>query len=93
MECIKERNLDPMAVSEIIVKNCDPFLWGKDAASLVYHTVMLESVAEMNLKILMLNWKVIMPQYVLDKYLYAEVWIECLLRASEWRIIKCECYL
>ena len=39
VECIKERNLDPMTVPGIVVKNHGPFSWGKDAASSVYHAM------------------------------------------------------
>ena len=55
VECIKELRLDPMAIPGIIVKNHGPFSWGKDAASSVYHAVVMDVVAEMNLKTLLLN--------------------------------------
>jgi L-ribulose-5-phosphate 4-epimerase len=68
VECIKERNLDPMTVPGIVVKNHGPFSWGKDAASSVYHAVVMESVAEMDIKTLMLNPKATVPQHVLEKH-------------------------
>lgn len=68
VECIKERGIDPMLIPGIIVKSHGPFLWGEDVASSVYHAVVLEAVAEMGLKTLMLNPKAIMPHYVLDKH-------------------------
>lgn len=68
VECIKERGIDPMAVPGVLVKNHGPFSWGKDAAASVYHAVVMEAVAEMNLKTLLLNPKAGMAQYVLKKH-------------------------
>lgn len=55
VETLKKRNIDSMAVPGIVVKNHGPFSWGKDAAASVYHAVVVDVVAEMNLKTLMLN--------------------------------------
>lgn len=68
VECIKERKIDPMAVPSIIVKNHGPFSWGKDAATSVYHAVVLDTVAEMSLKTLFLNPKATMSKYILEKH-------------------------
>ena len=68
VECIKERKIDPIAVPGVVVRNHGPFSWGKDAAESVYHAVVMEKVAEMDLKTLMLNPAASMPQYVLDKH-------------------------
>ena len=68
IECIRERKIDPMAVPGIVVKNHGPFSWGKDAASSVYHAVVMETVAEMDLKTLILNPEASIAQYVLDKH-------------------------
>lgn len=68
VECIKERGIDPLAVPGIVVKNHSPFTWGRDAAASVYHAVVMDVVAEINLKTLMLNPKASMAQYVLDKH-------------------------
>lgn len=68
VEVLKERNIDPMAVPGIIVKNHGPFSWGKDAATSVYHAVIMDVVAEMTIKTLMLNPKAAMPNYILDKH-------------------------
>lgn len=57
-----------MAVPGILVKNHGPFSWGKDAATSVYHAVVMDVVAEMNLKTLMLNSDAEMKQYILDKH-------------------------
>ncbi len=68
VDCIKERGIDPMAVPGIVVKNHGPFSWGKDATSSVYHAVVMEAVAEMNLKTLLLNPHASISQHVLDKH-------------------------
>ena len=68
VECIQERNIDPMAVPGVVVKNHGPFSWGKDAAASFYHAVVMDVVAEMNLKTLMLNPQASMGEYVLDKH-------------------------
>ena len=68
VECIKKREIDPIAVPGVVVRNHGPFSWGKDAADAVYHAVVMETVAEMDLKTLMLNPDASMPQYVLDKH-------------------------
>lgn len=68
VECIKARGYHPLDIPGIVVKNHGPFSWGKDAASAVYHAVVMDVVAEMNLKTLMLNSKASMEQYILDKH-------------------------
>lgn len=67
-ECINKRNIDPMAVPGVIVRNHGPFSWGRDAAASVYHAVVMDAVAEMNLKTLLLNPQALMQQYILDKH-------------------------
>lgn len=68
VECIRERELDPLAVPGILARNHGPFAWGTNAAESVYHAVVMEAVAEMALKTLALNPHASMPQYVLDKH-------------------------
>ena len=68
IETIDSLNLDPMAVPGIVVKNHGPFAWGKNPANAVYNAVVLEKVAEMDIKTLMLNPEASMQQYVLDKH-------------------------
>ncbi len=68
IETIEARKKDPLAVPGIIVKNHGPFTWGKNAGESVYHAVVLETVAEMALKSLMLNRNSTLDQYVLDKH-------------------------
>lgn len=68
VECFMRRNIDPVAVPGTVVKNHGPFSWGKDAAESVFNAVVMESVAEMGLKTLLLNREAELQQYVLDKH-------------------------
>lgn len=68
VETLQGRKIEPMAVPGIVVRNHGPFSWGKDAAASVYHAVVMETVAEMDLKTLMLNPDAAISQYVLDKH-------------------------
>lgn len=68
IEYFESTNTDHMAVPGCVIKNHGPFAWGKDAADAVYHAVVMEKVAEMDLKTLLLNPKALMPQYILDKH-------------------------
>lgn len=68
IETIEDRKIDPMAIPGILVKNHGPFAWGKDAKEAVYHGVVLEHIAEMTLKTLLLNPNASLANYVLDKH-------------------------
>ncbi|MDE7481130.1 L-ribulose-5-phosphate 4-epimerase, partial [Streptococcus agalactiae] len=67
IEEFERRNLDPMAVPGIIVRNHGPFTWGKDPAQAVYHSVVLEEVAKMNRFTEQINPRVEpAPKYIMD---------------------------
>ena len=68
VETIKERGYDALAIPGIVVKNHGPFSWGKDAANSVFNAVVMEKVADMALKTLILNPQSSLDQYVLDKH-------------------------
>lgn len=68
IETVDSGGYDPMAISGIVVKNHGPFAWGKSPANAVYNAVVMEKVAEMDLKTLQLNPNSVMAQYVLDKH-------------------------
>lgn len=68
IETIEKRGYDPMAIPGIVVRNHGPFAWGKNPAGAVYNAVVMEKVAEMDLKTLALNPEASMPQYILDKH-------------------------
>lgn len=68
IEEIEKRGYDVMSIPGIVVKNHGPFAWGKDAYQSVYHAVVLDKVAEMDIKTLVINRNAEMKQYVLDKH-------------------------
>lgn len=68
IETIESLHIDPISVPGIVVKNHGPFAWGTDPDNAVYNAVVLEKVAEMDLKTLALNPQASMQQYVLDKH-------------------------
>jgi len=68
IETVESGGYDPMAIPGIVVKNHGPFAWGKSPANAVYNAVVMEKVAEMDLKTLQLNPNSAMAQYVLDKH-------------------------
>lgn len=70
VETFKNRGIDTMAVPSCVVQNHGPFSWGKDADKSVYHAVVMEKVAEMDIKALLINPNSVMPQYVLDKHYF-----------------------
>ena len=70
VETIKKRNINPLSIPGILVKNHGPFTWGEDVESSVENAVVMECVAEMNIKTLFLNPKASIKQYVLDKHYY-----------------------
>lgn len=70
VETLRNRNIEPLAVPGIVVNHHGPFTWGKTPAASVYHAVVLETVAEMALKTLLLNHDASMDQYILDKHYF-----------------------
>ncbi len=70
IETIEELGIDPMAVPGIVVRNHGPFAWGKSPADAVYHSVVMEEVANMAIKTLTLNPQASLPQFILDKHYY-----------------------
>ncbi len=68
IETIDDRQIDPVAVPGIVVKDHGPFAWGRSPANAVYNAVVMEKVAEMDLKTLMLDPNAEIKQFVLDKH-------------------------
>ena len=68
VQCFAERGISPADVPAVLVKNHGPFAWGKTPAEAVYHAVVLETVADMALKTLLLRRSADMPGYILDKH-------------------------
>ena len=69
VEGFAERDIDPVAVPAVLVRNHGPFTWGKDADAAVYHAVVLDEVAKMAARTEMLQDGVgPAPQYLQDKH-------------------------
>lgn len=68
IETVEKFGYDPMTIPGIIVKNHGPFAWGKSPENAVHNAVIMEKIAEMDIKTLILNPKASMQQYVLDKH-------------------------
>ena len=68
IETIEKLGYDPMSIPGIVVRNHGPFTWGSDAANAVHNAVVLEKIAEMDYKTLMLNPSSEMKKYILDKH-------------------------
>lgn len=63
------RDLDPLEVTAVLVKNHGPFVWGASGKKAVEYAFALEIVAEMAMKALQLNPNAEpAPQYLLDKH-------------------------
>lgn len=68
VETVKETRREPLAVPGVLVRNHGPFTWGKDPAEAVYHSVVLEEIAEMAWKTLQINPSAALPPYILEKH-------------------------
>lgn len=68
VETINNNGNDPMIIPGILVKNHGPFTWGKDSANSVYNAVVMEKIAEMCLKTLVLNPKAHIAKYIIEKH-------------------------
>lgn len=70
IETFNNKSVDPLSVPGVLVKNHGPFAFGKDAKTSVYHAVVMEKVAEIAIKTLVLNKNATLQQYILDKHYY-----------------------
>lgn len=68
IETIDKFGYKPMDIPGILVKNHGPFAWGKSPANAVHNAVIMEKVAEMDIKTLALNPNAEMKRYILDKH-------------------------
>ncbi len=69
VETFRKQEIDPLSIPAVLVKNHGPFAWGKDAREAVHNAVVLEEVAAMQLRTLLLNpGATPMGQDLLDKH-------------------------
>lgn len=63
------KDIDPMTIPGVLVKSHGPFAWGKDAFDAVHNAVVLEEIAAMNYRTMLLNPDVPnMQKELLDKH-------------------------
>jgi L-ribulose-5-phosphate 4-epimerase len=62
------RDLDPLQVPGVLVNNHGPFSWGTGADDAVHNAVVMEEVAKMAFRTLVLNPEAQMDQFLLDKH-------------------------
>ena len=62
------RDLDPEQVPGVLVNNHGPFSWGSGPSEAVHNSVVLEEVAKMTFRSLVLNPDTVMDKYLLDKH-------------------------
>lgn len=69
IETFKERDIDPMQIPGVLVMSHGPFAWGKDAMEAVHNAVVMEEVAAMNFRAMMLTPGIgCMQKELLDKH-------------------------
>ena len=68
VEIVKETGREALDVPGVLVRNHGPFTWGKDPEEAVYHSVVLEEIAEMAWKTLQINPSAALPPYILEKH-------------------------
>lgn len=67
IETFKDKN--PIHIPGVLCKNHGPFSWGKDVTKAVYHAVVLEEIAKMNLYTELLNSNIVpAPQNIQEKH-------------------------
>ena len=67
IEAFRDRN--PMYVPGVVCRNHGPFTWGKDCFAAVYHAVVLEEIAKMDILTERVDPKAARcPQEILDKH-------------------------
>ena len=68
VETVQETGREALDVPGVLVRNHGPFTWGKDPEEAVYHSVVLEEIAEMAWKTLQINPAAALPPYILEKH-------------------------
>ena len=62
------KELDPLHIPGVLVKNHGPFSWGKDADEAVYNAVVMEQVAKMAFISLQVNPQLTMNRLLIEKH-------------------------
>lgn len=70
VQVFNNQNIDPLAVSGVVVANHAPFTWGKNVDKAVENAAVLEYVAEMVYHTKILNPNAKMEEHILDKHYF-----------------------
>ena len=62
------KDLNPEMIPGVLVNNHGPFSWGKNADDAVHNAVVMEEVAKMTFRSMILNPKTTMDQLLIDKH-------------------------
>ncbi len=63
------KGIDPLSIPGVLVKSHGPFSWGKDAMEAVHNSVVMEEIAKMNFRSILINPEIgHMQQVLLDKH-------------------------
>jgi L-ribulose-5-phosphate 4-epimerase len=62
------KGIDPDTIPGVLVNNHGPFSWGKDAHDAVHNAVVMEEVAKMTFRTLVMNPETTMSQTLIDKH-------------------------
>jgi L-ribulose-5-phosphate 4-epimerase len=62
------KKLNPEQIPGVLVNNHGPFSWGTDPGNAVHNAVVMEEVAKMAFRTLLLNPDAMMPRTLLDKH-------------------------
>ena len=62
------KDLNPEMIPGVLVNNHGPFSWGKNADDAVHNAVVMEEVAKMTFRSMILNPKTTMDQSLIDKH-------------------------
>ena len=68
IEEINKRAHTAMSIPSVLVKSHGAFSWGKDSSESVLHAIVLEKIAEMAIKTLLINSNAKSKHYILDKH-------------------------
>ena len=70
VECVNNLKTNPLDIPGVLVRNHGPFTFGRNADEAVFNSVVLEQIAEMAQKTLLLNKNSSMKHYILEKHYY-----------------------
>lgn len=67
-EGLKELTQYPLQIPGALVSHHGPFSWGSSPEQAIYHATVLEKIAELTFKTMMINKNIKFPEYVIEKH-------------------------